>query len=125
MNANNNKRVQQFFNKAVNGLARQGWRQGSAVPSQYNGYHCQLRGADGTKCFVGQLLTNAQAKRAHEDVYKARHLLSKSEYVREFLCRGQELHDGALSREDMHDRMRSLANQYDLKLPKCLREVES
>lgn len=117
---------QEAFNKAVRGLAKQGFRQ-SITP----GGVCRFRMATKSgvrKCAIGHLVPDAKLfsklRSSNSHIYEDNELICKAIGLRfnDFVWDLQIAHDCARSSGHMKDALRNLAADYGLKLPKVLRD---
>lgn len=109
--------LQAMFNKAVEGLASQGFKQ-AELP---NG-GCAYRAPNGAKCALGHLISDAEYKPAFEghDVYT---LESELPWIRRNADELDDLqfcHDHAKNPSDMRGRLRNYACEYSLTIPEVL-----
>ncbi len=112
---------QEGFNKAVAGLASQGFQQ------SISGETCLYRGPDGRRCGIGWLIENKDYKSILEgrsvddaDVMAAANINDQED--RHFFYRLQKAHDKALSPDAMKRMLRFLAQDYNLEVPAELKE---
>ena len=121
----NNK--QHVFNRAVNGLSRQGFYRASR---DYDG-NCAYRGDDGSACFVGHLIPDSRYSEDLEELGVFDKALLKAIGARvrnnndysNFLMECQHAHDWALTPSEMKDRLLDIATRHGLEIPAELIDI--
>jgi len=115
-----------IFEKAVNGLAKQNFKQSMV------GHHCRYRGPGWLKCAIGHLIPNKKYRiwmegrtiqsllHTKKDRQKLFGRLTKEQIG--LLCALQAAHDADESSDpvEMKSQLRVIAHKFNLKLPKAL-----
>lgn len=112
---------QEMFDKAVAGLAAQGFRRSVLNEGELEEC-CQYRGPDGMKCALGHVISDEQYNRSIEgsrahDAIRALKLPLKENAANEL----QDCHDEAKGPDDMKRRLRKFADNWNLVVPEVLR----
>lgn len=107
--------LQAFFNKAMRGMAAQGFRK-----SVRKG-HCVYRGPRGARCAVGHCIPDSKYKAEFDaeglSVYAIAEDLGWDLEVEKLAATLQVAHDGASTPSSMRKRFKVIAETHGLKLP--------
>lgn len=120
------KVLSDLLRKSVAGLARQGFAR-SLQAGDADDSLCAYRNEKGQRCAIGQLLSDEEAALCPEGSVTASwrfiaNRLHLSIGYREFLCALQDAHDhGSDTPAEMRENLRTLAEYWDLPVPKELK----